>query len=144
MLGAAPDMFAAFPTINIDASVSRQWWDLPGVIATNLERPGLAPVVIVGLGTNGTFSSSSILSALAPLGDRTVVLVNTYEKRSWESDVNAQLASVAAQRPHTCIADWHARAGANPGWIGFDGVHPGPAGRRAYAELVKQAVSGCR
>ncbi len=143
MLGAAPDIFAAFPTINIDASVSRQWWDLPGVIDTNLKKPGLAPVVILGLGTNGTWPSGDILAALRPLGDRTVVLVNTYEKRSWEGDVNAQLAAVAAQRPHTCIADWHARAGANPGWIGFDGVHPGPEGRKGYTDLVKQAVSGC-
>jgi len=99
--------------------------------------------VVIGLGTNGTWSAADILGALQPLGHRPVVLVNSFVQRPWSDDVNAQIAAVAKQRPHTCVADWHAAAGAHKDWIGFDGVHPGEAGRQGYATLLVQTVDAC-
>ncbi len=142
MLGAAPALLGAFPDIDIDAQVSRQWWDLPTLVTTHAKQ-GLGGTVVIGLGTNGTWSAADILGALQPLGHRPVVLVNSFVQRPWSDDVNAQIAAVAKQRPHTCVADWHAAAGAHKDWIGFDGVHPGEAGRQGYATLLVQTVDAC-
>ena len=143
MLGAAPDLLAGFPDIGIDAEVSRQWWDLPALVTAHAKQ-GPGGTVVIGLGTNGTWSAAEILGALQPLGNRPVVLVNTFVQRSWSDDVNAQIAAVATARPHTCVADWHALAGAHKDWIGFDGVHPDEAGRRGYGKLLVDTVNGCR
>jgi hypothetical protein len=142
MLGAAPALLGAFPDIDIDAQVSRQWWELPTLVTTHAKQ-GLGGTVVIGLGTNGTWSAADILGALQPLGHRPVVLVNSFVQRPWSDDVNAQIAAVAKQRPHTCVADWHAAAGAHKDWIGFDGVHPGEAGRQGYATLLVQTVDAC-
>jgi lysophospholipase L1-like esterase len=143
MLGAAGELLAEFPHLDVDAEVGRQWWDLPGVVTAHV-KGGVGAGVIISLGTNGTWSAGEIQGALAPLGTRPVVLVNTFENRSWSADVNAQIAAVAANRPHTCVADWHGLASRHQQWVSYDGVHPDAEGRRAYADLLRQAVDSCR
>ena len=143
LLSAAPDILVAFPEIAIDAVVSRQWWDLPAVVAAHVKARDVGATAIVGLGTNGTWSAAQIRAALAPLGDRPVVLVNAFVDRDWQDDVNSQLQQVAAARPHTCIADWHSLVAPHEDWIGFDGVHPNEVGRKAYADLLLRTVRAC-
>ena len=143
MVGAAPDLYHDFPAIDIDAVVGRQWWNAPAVLAGRLAAGPVPPVVIIGLGTNGSWSTGSIQDALRPLGNRTVVLVSSYVAKPWEQPGNAAVAAVAAGRPHTCVADWYNLAKAHPRWIGPDGVHPLSPGRQAYADLLRRTVASC-
>ena len=144
MLGAAPELFTEFPDIDIDAVASRQWWDLPDIVAGHVSDDQVGRAVIIGLGTNGTWPADQIEAALAPFGQRPVLLVNNYMKRSWSADANAQIVAVATERPHTCVADWQSLAAAKPELIGYDGVHPNADGRRAYADLLVRALRACR
>ncbi|WP_164479164.1 acyltransferase family protein [Nakamurella antarctica] len=145
MLGSAPQLLAALPGIDVDAIVSRQIWELaPLLVARNADGT-LRPYVVIGLGTNGGASAGAISAALEQAGpDRIVVLVNTFEDREWQDEVNASLAEAVAARPHTCLADWHSVIDSHRGLLGPDGVHPKEAGRQMYADLVASAVSSCR
>ncbi|RIJ67812.1 acetyltransferase [Nakamurella silvestris] len=145
MLGSAPQLLTEMPGIAVDAVVSRQIWDL-GTVLTAAERAGtLRSTVVIGLGTNGAASTEEILQALNSLGpDRVVVLVNTFEDRPWQQEINDNLAAVAASRAHTCVADWHAAIEARQELLGPDGVHPGPEGAQLYATTVAGTVQTCR
>jgi peptidoglycan/LPS O-acetylase OafA/YrhL len=144
MVGAAPDLLEAFSDISIDAVKSRQYWDLADVVHQHAADGDLGTIVVVALGTNGTWGAAQIVAALEPVGDRPVVLVNTFVARPWSADVNEQIAVVAADRPHTCVADWHSLVAAHPDWISYDGVHPDEDGRRAYTAMLRRAVGSCR
>lgn len=143
MVGAAPDLYHDFPSIDIDAAVARQWWGLPAVLTEHLDASDLASTVIIGLGTNGSWTATSILHALEPIGARTVILVSSYVDKPWQQLNNTSLAQVAANRPHTCVADWHDLAATHPQWIGPDGIHPSTPGRQAYADLLRRTVDNC-
>ena len=140
MLAGAPALLDRFAGADIDAVVSRQLWDLPPLLADHHR-----PYLVVGLGTNGTESSQEIEQALAVLPARTVVvLVNTFGPQDWQDEVNAQLAAVAAARPHTCVADWHAAIAGHGDLLASDGIHPGPAADRIYADVLAAALTRCR
>ena len=143
MLASAPAFLARFPGSDIDAVVSRQIWDLGALLGP--KRPTLRPYLVIGLGTNGTDSVAHIASALAQLpASEVVVLINSYVPQSWQDATNAALLGVAASRPHTCVADWHAAIAAHLDLLGPDGVHPRAAGGRLYVDTVAAALQRCR
>lgn len=143
MLAAAPGLLDRFPGIDIDAEVGRQWWQLSAVLDGDINR--IRSYLIIGLGANGTESAGQIdeiLDRLRP--DQTVVLVNVSGPMAWRDEVNTELAQVAKNRPHTCVADWRAAIKDHPDLLATDNVHPGSSGGRIYAAQVAQALSVCR
>jgi len=145
MLGSAPELLAELPGVDVDAVVSRQIWDLPTVLTDAVQARTLRDTVVIGLGTNGSASPEEILASLSAIGpDRVVILVNTFEDRPWQNEINTNLAAVAQQRPHTCVADWHDAIGARQDLLGSDGVHPVPEGAQLYADTVASTLAACR
>ena len=71
------------------------------------------------------------------------MLVNTYEARPWEHEVNSTLAA-AGDGPRVLLVDWHAAIAGRTGLLWDDGVHPRPAGGILYARLIKAAVLAAR
>jgi hypothetical protein len=64
------------------------------VIADLKAKGLLRPIVVVGLGTNGPVTAGQISQLFAEIGpDHKLVLVNTFENRPWEQEVNAILAA---------------------------------------------------
>jgi peptidoglycan/LPS O-acetylase OafA/YrhL len=141
MLASASALHAALPGIYIDAQVSRQM--AAGLTEVqNLAAEGLLRrVVVVGLGTNGPISSDQIRDLLAEIGPRRdLVLVNTYEARPWEHEVNTVIAAAARRYPNVVLANWRARIAHRTYLLWGDGVHPRPRGARLYAKVVAAAV----
>ena len=140
MLAAAPQLRAALPGIYLNAAISRQ---MSGGLATvrRLATSGqLRPIVVVGLGTNGAVTGGQIRQLRAEIGPgRWLVLVNTYEARPWEHEVNSALAA-ARNRPRVLLVNWHAAIAGRTSLLWGDGVHPRPAGGILYARLIKAAV----
>jgi hypothetical protein len=140
MLAAAQQLRAALPGIYINAAISRQ---MSGGLAAvrHLAAGGvLRPIVVVGLGTNGTVTSGQIRQLRAAIGPgRWLVLVNTYEARSWENEVNRALAA-AQSDPRVLLVNWHAAIAGRTSLLWDDDVHPRPAGGTLYARLVRAAV----
>jgi hypothetical protein len=85
MVASAPALRKALPGISIDAMVGRQFSTGLQVIADLKARGLLRQIVVVGLGTNGTVTAGEIRQLFAEIGPgRRLVLVNTFEDRSWE------------------------------------------------------------
>ncbi|MDR2985152.1 MAG: hypothetical protein LBV34_09950, partial [Nocardiopsaceae bacterium] len=109
MVASAPALETALPGIYIDAAVGRQFSTGLQVIAGLKSQGLLRPIVVVGLGTNGPVTAGQISQLFADIGPhRKLVLVNTFENRPWEQEVNAILAAAAGEHSGVVLADWHA------------------------------------
>ena len=128
------------PGIYVNAKVSRAM--IAGVsIVDQLARDDrLRRVIIVGLGTNGPVTSSQIRQLRGEIGDRWLVLINTFVPRSWEHEVNATLASAAKRYPNVLLVNWHNAIEHHQGLLWGDDIHPQPIGGKLYAKVVRNVV----
>lgn len=141
MVASTPALQQALPGIYIDAQVGRQFYTGLSVIAALKQRGLLRPVVVVALGTNGTVTWAEVRQLFAEIGrHRRLVLVNTFEARSWEAEVNATLAAAARYRPGSVLANWYDTIVHRTYLLWSDGIHPQPAGGVVYARMLKAAV----
>ncbi len=140
MLASAPELAQALPGIYINAKVSRPM--IAGIsIVDQLARAGqLRRVVIVGLGTNGPVTAEQVSQLRNAVGDRWLVLVNTFVPRSWEREVNSTLASAASRYPNVLLVNWHAAIEHHQGLLWSDDIHPQPIGGKLYAKAVRSVV----
>jgi lysophospholipase L1-like esterase len=141
MVASTPALEQALPGIEINAMVGRQFSTGLQIIAMLKAAGQLRPLVVVGLGTNGTVTSAEISQLFTEIGpDRRLVLVNTYEARPWEQEVNSTLAAAAADHPGVVLADWFTAIEHRTYLLWPDGIHPQPGGGVVYASMLKAAV----
>jgi hypothetical protein len=142
MVAATPALDQALPGIYIDAQVGRQFSTGLEVISELKSQGLLRRIVVVGLGTNGTVTSDEIGQLYSEIGPgHLLVLVNTYEDRSWEQEVNSTLSGAVTSHPSsTVLADWYDTIAHQTNLLWPDGIHPQPAGGIVYAKMLKTAV----
>ena len=141
MLGAVPHLTQAVPGISVDASVSRQVSAGIALLSSWRSSGFLNDVVVVHLGTNGTFTSSQFDQMMGVLSDvRLVVFVNVKVPRSWEGGNNSVLASGTARYGNAVLVNWYA-ASAVTGVFGSDGIHLTGQGASLYAGLIAGAIA---
>ncbi len=140
MLASAPELAQAMPGIYINAKVSRAM--IAGVaIVDQLARTNrLRRVVIVGLGTNGPVTAGQISQLRSAVGDRWLVLINTFVPRSWEREVNTTIDNAAKRYPNVLLVNWHAAIDPHQGLLWSDDIHPQPVGGKLYAKVVRAVV----
>jgi len=137
MLASAPALLAKYPGIAIDAVVSRQPTDGPGIVAADAHAGKLRPVVLIALGTNGYWGTGTLQAIRDAAGPwRELVFVNVFVPREWQGSDNQQLVDFAAHDKHTLIVDWRDAIKGHVDELDADGIHPGAAGARRYAETV--------
>lgn len=137
MLGAANQLAEALPNAEVDAAVSRQVSDGIAVLEARRQAGTLGDVVIVHLGTNGSFTSGEfdqIMEILA--GVQRVVFVNLKVPRDWEDGDNAILADGVTRYPNALLVDWHTIGGTRPEFFYEDSIHLNPDGAAYYAQLI--------
>jgi hypothetical protein len=139
MLGSAPALQAAIGGVEVDAVVSRQFHDVPGLVASRAAAGLLPATVIVHLGTNGTVRASDCDALLHNLGDRKTILVNNKVPRTWETGNNAELAACAS-RHGARLVDWYGASVGRPDLFAPDGYHPRGEGRQLYASAIAAAL----
>ena len=126
----------------VDATVSRQFSSLPGILRSY--GGSLPRNVVVHLGTNGTISLGTCQAAVKQAGSqRTVFFVTVRVPRSWESSNNSTLRACdkSFKGPRVRIIDWFGLSDRNPGWFYGDGYHPREStGAVQYAKLIDGAV----
>jgi hypothetical protein len=141
MVASTPALEQDLPGIYIDAQVGRQFYTGLDVISALKARGLLRRIVVVGLGTNGTVTPAEISQLFAEIGpQRKLVLVNTFEARSWESEVNSALAAAARHYPNVALADWFTTIEHRTYLLWSDGIHPQPAGGIVYARILTAAL----
>ncbi|TDF95405.1 acyltransferase family protein [Paenibacillus piri] len=140
MLDIAPYLHEFLPGITIDGKVGRQMSQAKDVIDQFKSKGELGDVVIIELGTNGTFSEKTLVTLLHSLEDvHQIVLVNTRVPRPWESEVNSTLAKAAKQFSNVTLVDWYT-ASADNSYFSRDGVHLVEEGAKVYASLVAETI----
>ena len=102
MLDAEPDLVADIPGIDVEAAVSRQWYE--GVdLAQQLKSEGrLGAIVVIDLGTNGPVTPemfTQMMDVLAGASRVVFVTVHLPSYYTWSKSVNATLAEVRAPLP---------------------------------------------
>ncbi len=141
MLAAAPQLQARFPGIAIDAAVSRQMRQAPEILRALARKGQLRPIMIIGLGTNGSIDAATLHEMRAILGpDRLLVLVSAQAPRGWIPGVNASLVAFADDYRDVVIADWRGAIAPRLELLARDQVHPGSAGGRIYTGAIEVAL----
>ncbi|WP_370639116.1 acyltransferase family protein [Cohnella sp. REN36] len=141
MLDIAPYLKDLLPGITIDGKVGRQMSQAKAIIDKFKSNSELGDVVIIGLGTNGTFSKKTLDTVLQSLEDvQQIVLVNIRVPRPWERDVNSTLANEAIKFDNVTLVDWYAASTDKDSYFAKDGVHLDEEGAKAFASLVADAI----
>ncbi|GAA1440072.1 acyltransferase family protein [Leifsonia poae] len=142
MLASAPALQERFPGIAIDAVVSRQMSAAPDLVRAAREAGRLRPVVLVGLGTNGSISADTLQRIQDAAGPRRqVVFVSVQAPRSWTDGVNDTLTSYVDAHPGAAaLAPWKATIAPHLDLLADDQIHPGMSGGRLYADALHSAL----
>ena len=142
LLGALPALQEALPGCVVDGKVSRQVWDAAETFDA-LEASGqLGRIVVIALGTNGTFTAEQGQSLIDRLGpDRQIYWVTVYGAYlAWQEQSNEVIRAVAAQNDNVTLIDWAAVAPDHGDWLYSDGIHLQPPGQQGYAAMIADAI----
>lgn len=142
MLAAAPTVQADFPGILIDAVVSRQMRDAPAALQAIIDAGDLRPILVIGLGTNGSIGADTLETIQSMVDSKTeIVVVNVQAPRDWVPDVNTILARFAQQNRLVDLANWHDAIQPRLDVLSADDIHPGgPEGGEIYAGCLRDAI----
>lgn len=142
-LGAAPSFKKLFPQAAIDAKVSRQVRH--GLeIAKKLEKKGkLADVVIISLGTNGTFNSATGQELIDYLGaERTIYWIDAYgQKLDIQKEVNRTIHQLVKKNANVHLIPWSQEGKKHPGWFYQDGTHLNLKGQRGFTRYLQKSLT---
>ncbi len=141
MVDAAPYLEQMLPGIVIDAKVGQQLTQVQTTVPTLKATGDVGTRLVLELGTNGPYTATQLdqlLDALGPM--KKIVLINTREPRTWQTAVNATIATVARTHPNVTLMNWYADSADDPQYFYPDGVHLDPQGAQYYASLVVQAL----
>jgi hypothetical protein len=142
MLGARNALMRDIPGIQVDAVVSRQFWDAISLMQGYARLNAIPQTVVLHLGTNGVFSDAQFDQMMNVLGpNRHVYFLTEREPRPWEAIVDARLVAGASRWKNVRIIDWHTYARDRGAWFVGDGVHLTDLGQEMYARYVLGALS---
>lgn len=142
MVGVEQELKRVFPEMTVDAAIGRQVYQAPGIIKALEESGSLGHTIILGLGTNGSFTEKQFTDILNLLGnDRRIVIINTRVPKPWETVVNQILAQVVDKYPDIEMLNWYSASGGHDEYFYADGVHLKEVGIKAYVTLVSEAIN---
>jgi hypothetical protein len=137
---------AALPGIDIQAAVSRQWYEGEQILSQLKAEDQLGATVIVALSTNGPITSANFDQMMSILsGASRVIFVNTHVDQPWQDPNNQVLAQGVARNPNAQLVDWYALANENPSWFGADQTHlaiNGPGATALASLIASKAMPG--
>ncbi|SOD73372.1 peptidoglycan-N-acetylmuramate O-acetyltransferase [Jatrophihabitans sp. GAS493] len=141
MLGAAAQLKAAIPLIDVHAVEGRQARAVFAEIAADRAAGKLAPNVVIHTGDNGIVSASDLSAILGQLSDRArVVVVTDRVPKNWQDPNNSVLRRVVKHFPNAVLADWFALSNSHSNWFYKDGLHLPLGGAAQYAGLINRSL----
>lgn len=141
MLDATADLQELFPQAVVDGDVGRQLYASPDLIKSLKNQGLLRDTVLVGLGTNGSFTEAQFDSFMSEIGDRNVYWVNVrVPTQRWQNEVNRMLEKMADKYDNMTLIDWYDLSNSQESWFYEDRVHPNPDGMVEYVKLVAQTI----
>ncbi|WP_219835493.1 acyltransferase family protein [Paenibacillus sp. R14(2021)] len=125
----------------VEGKVGRQMSQADDVIADLKKRRQLGQIVVVELGTNGSFTQKQLNQLLEAIGeDHTIYFVNTRVPRKWQDVVNDMLTDTVANTPNTKLIDWYTASKDHEDFFAKDGVHLKRSGGEFFANLIVDSL----
>lgn len=141
ILDAKPYLEESIAKVHVDGKVGRQMWEAPDLLSQLESQQKLGGIVVIELGTNGSFNSKKLNEVLDSLqGKEQVYLVTVRVPRSWERTVNRSLTEASERYANVSLIDWHGASAGHNEYFSEDGVHLTPTGAEAFTALVEKAV----
>jgi hypothetical protein len=148
MLGAAQygTLQQTLGDVDIDAAQSRHVSDAIRLLQARQAAGRLGPIVVVHMGTNGTFTAEEFDQIMTILAQaRQVIFLNVklpcIPGRCWEASNNQVIEEGVKRYPNDVLVDWYAASISHPEYFWpADLIHLRPEGAQAYADLIAAAV----
>ena len=143
LLGADSDIENTIPNCVVDAKESRQVAKARTVVEDLKQKGELGDIVILALGTNGTFSPKVGKNLVEAIGKkRQIYWVTAYgEHLQWQEDSNQMIWSMAEKYDNIHVIDWATYCAGHDEWFLNDGIHLTQKGCQAYAQMLYDNVS---
>jgi len=138
MLGARPILLQALgPNSAVDAAVSRQVTYAIQAVQKWDQLGQIPDVLIIHLGTNGTFNEQQCDALMqASTKIRKVLMVTNKVPRRWQDTNNTVIGDCSRRNPNAVLVDWYSYSIDHPEWFAPDGYHLKPEGAAGYAHLI--------
>lgn len=136
MLGAVNNLYNIFPNGYFDAKISRSMWVAINILENLQKNEKLGYPIVIHLGTNGDCSASCKDQIMNIIGDKDVYLINTTNLDS----VNISLKNYAEKHDNIYLIDWKSISNGHKEYFYADGIHLTPIGRKAYSEVIYNAI----
>lgn len=140
LLSAAPEIQKIFPKSIIDAEVGRQFIDSEPIFEKMTKDKKLGDVVVVVLGTNGSFTSKDVSQVMTFADGKEVFFVNTMVQRPWQKAVNDELNKTQETYKNAHVIDWKDYSLEKYDWFDVDDVHLTPVGAENFSTLVGKEI----
>ena len=143
LLGADSDIENTIPNCVVDAKESRQVAKARTVVEDLKQKGELGDIVILALGTNGTFSPTVGKNLVKAIGkQRQIYWVTAYGKHlQWQEDSNQMIWSMAEKYDNIHVIDWATYCAGHDDWFLNDGIHLTQKGCQAYTQMLYDNVS---
>jgi peptidoglycan/LPS O-acetylase OafA/YrhL len=143
ILDAAAGLQQIFPKMIVDGEVGRQLYTSSPIIEKLDKDKLLKENVLVGLGTNGSFTEAQFDEFMAAIGSkRKVFWINVrVPTRRWQNEVNSMLENMKKKYKNLTVINWYDYSNAHDEWFYDDRVHPNVDGQVKYSSFIaKQLV----
>ena len=139
MLGAAHELAAQVPGIDLDAAVGRQVSQAIRLLEERKANGQLGDIVLLHIGNNGAFSAKQFDRIMEVAGpERRVVFLTLKVNRSWEAANNDVISAGAARHRQAFLVDWRSALEKHPEVLWNDGTHLRPERASFYVALLSR------
>ncbi|MGX4763523.1 acyltransferase family protein [Holzapfeliella sp. JNUCC 72] len=142
MAGSSNILKTLFPQMIVDATISRQMIQSFDIVAQYQQEKALNNIVLIGLGTNGPFSSDNLNQLISQIGaGHTIFWINTHvPSRQWQNSVNQVVQQAATEHQNFKVIDWYNYSKGHDDWFYEDQIHPNPEGAKYYATYIAKTI----
>ncbi|WP_052255417.1 acyltransferase family protein [Salinicoccus sp. YB14-2] len=141
MVNVGEELESRIPNAVIDGEVGRQVRDTVELVEHKYSDYGNPDdIIVIQLGTNGTFTEDELNALIDIFGDAEIYFVNTRVPRSWETSVNESLEEAGNNHGNVTIIDWYSYSEDKTEYFSADGVHLLPEGIESMADLIIDAI----
>ena len=128
------------PNFYLDGAVGRDMVDGPNILENIKANVGLADVVVVSLGSNGSANESDLKQIMQIADGRDVYFVNTSHTQSYMDFVNKNLESFTEKNDKAHLVDWREFVKDRPDLLAPDRTHPNVEGSDYFGKLIMRKI----
>lgn len=128
------------PNFYLDGKVGRDMVSGPEILSSIKENTGLADIVVISLGSNGSANHNDMDRIMEIADGRDVYFVNTSHTQSYMDYVNNSIKEYCDSHDKAHMVDWRNYIKDRPDYLAADRTHPNIPGSDAFAKLIMRKI----